>query len=98
MPDILSNLIAKGAHIGKLALDTTTEIATDATSEEKLDKLFKSTEKAAELSSQIMDIVYILAAMIVVVAIFTITLYIWKFFKNRRDPNYVKNDDTFLDD
>ena len=45
-----------------------------------------------------MNIIYILAAMIIVVAIFTVVLYIYKFIMNRRNPNYKKNDDTFLDD
>lgn len=64
----------------------------------KLDKIFQSSEKASELSYSIMNIIYILAAMIIVVAIFTVVLYIYKFIMNRRDPNYKKNDDTFLDD
>ena len=54
--------------------------------------------EASELSYSIMNIIYILAAMIIVVAIFTVVLYIYKFIMNRRDPNYKKNDDTFLDD
>ena len=58
----------------------------------------KGSEKASELSYSIMNIIYILAAMIIVVAIFTVVLYIYKFIMNRRDPNYKKNDDTFLDD
>ena len=66
--------------------------------EGKLDKIFQSSEKASELSYSIMNIIYILAAMIIVVAIFTVVLYIYKFIMNRRDPNYKKNDDTFLDD
>ena len=36
--------------------------------------------------------------MVIVVAIFTVTLYVYKFFMNIKDPNYKKNDDTFLDD
>ena len=68
------------------------------TTEGKLDKIFQSYEKASELSYSIMNIIYILAAMIIVVAIFTVVLYIYKFIMNRRDPNYKKNDDTFLDD
>ena len=71
---------------------------TEATTEGKLDKIFQSSEKASELSYSIMNIIYILAAMIIVVAIFTVVLYIYKFIMNRRDPNYKKNDDTFLDD
>ena len=66
--------------------------------EGKLDKIFQSSEKASELSYSIMNIIYILAAMIIVVAIFTVVLNIYKFIMNRRDPNYKKNDDTFLDD
>ena len=61
-------------------------------------RIFQSSEKASELSYSIMNIIYILAAMIIVVAIFTVVLYIYKFIMNRRDPNYKKNDDTFLDD
>ena len=76
----------------------TASTVTEATTEGKLDKIFQSSEKASELSYSIMNIIYILAAMIIVVAIFTVVLYIYKFIMNRRDPNYKKNDDTFLDD
>lgn len=80
------------------AATTATSTVTEATTEGKLDKIFQSSEKASELSYSIMNIIYILAAMIIVVAIFTVVLYIYKFIMNRRDPNYKKNDDTFLDD
>ena len=63
-----------------------------------MDKLFHTSEMASELSSNIMDIIYILVAMVIVAAIFTATLYVFKFVRNRRDPHYKKNDDTFLDD
>ena len=82
------------ANVIQVAASTVTE----ATTEGKLDKIFQSSEKASELSYSIMNIIYILAAMIIVVAIFTVVLYIYKFIMNRRDPNYKKNDDTFLDD
>lgn len=72
--------------------------AAEATTEGKLDKIFQSTQKATEWSYSIMNIIYILVAMVIVVAIFTVTLYVYKFFVNRKDPNYKKNDDTFLDD
>ena len=88
------------------AATTAASTVTEATTEGKLDKIFQSSEKASEcniyqaseLSYSIMNIIYILAAMIIVVAIFTVVLYIYKFIMNRRDPNYKKNDDTFLDD
>ena len=80
------------------AATTAASTVTEATTEGKLDKIFQSSEKACELSYSIMNIIYILAAMIIVVAIFTVVLYIYKFIMNRRDPNYKKNDDTFLDD
>lgn len=72
--------------------------STDASTESWLDKIVSSTEKASQISYNIMDIIYILATMVIVVAIFTITLQVYKFFMNRRDPSYKKNDDTFLDD
>ena len=72
--------------------------AAEATTEGKLDKIFQSTQKASEWSYSIMNIIYILVAMVIVVAIFTVTLYVYKFFVNRKGPNYKKNDDTFLDD
>ena len=81
-----------------VASATAASTVTEATTEGKLDKIFQSSEKASELSYSIMNIIYILAAMIIVVAIFTVVLYIYKFIMNRRDPNYKKNDDTFLDD
>lgn len=71
---------------------------TEATTEGKLDQIFNSTRKASEWSYSIMNIIYILVAMVIVVAIFTLTLHVYKFFVNRKDPNYKKNDDTFLDD
>ena len=37
-----------------------------------------------------MNIIYILVAMVIVVAIFTVTLHVYKFFINRKDPNYKK--------
>ena len=74
------------------AATTAASTVTEATTEGKLDKIFQNSEKASELSYSI------LAAMIIVVAIFTVVLYIYKFIMNRRDPNYKKNDDTFLDD
>ncbi|MCG4693664.1 hypothetical protein L0P78_11655 [Coprococcus eutactus] len=80
------------------AATTAASTVTEATTEGKLDKIFQSSEKASELSYSIMNIIYILAAMIIVVAIFTVVLYIYKFIMNRRNPNYKKNDDTFLDD
>lgn len=72
--------------------------AAEATTEGKLDKIFQSSQKASEWSYSIMNIIYILVAMVIVVAIFTVTLYVYKFFMNIKDPNYKKNDDTFLDD
>lgn len=72
--------------------------ATEASTENGLNQIFNSTRKASEWSYSIMNIIYILVAMVVVVAIFTITLYVYKFFMNRKDPHYKKDDDTFLDD
>ena len=86
------------ANVIQAAATTAASTVTEATTEGKLDKIFQSSEKASELSYSIMNIIYILAAMIIVVAIFTVVLYIYKFIMNRRDPNYKKNDDTFLDD
>ena len=68
------------------AATTAASTVTEATTEGKLDKIFQSSEKASELSYSIMNIIY------------TVVLYIYKFIMNRRDPNYKKNDDTFLDD
>lgn len=72
---------------------------TEATTEGKLDKIFQSSEKASELSYSIMNIIYILAAMIIVVAIFTVVLYIYQIHhEQERCQTTKKNDDTFLDD
>ena len=86
------------ANVIQVVASAAATTVTEATTEGKLDKIFQSSEKASELSYSIMNIIYILAAMIIVVAIFTVVLYIYKFIMNRRDPNYKKNDDTFLDD
>ena len=86
------------ANVIQVVASAAKSTVTEATTEGKLDKIFQSSEKASELSYSIMNIIYILAAMIIVVAIFTVVLYIYKFIMNRRDPNYKKNDDTFLDD
>lgn len=90
----VSSVVMKAAD----TIEEVTETSTNVTTEGSLEKLFKSTEKADQFSSSIMDIIYILIAMVIVVAVFTITLYVYKFIRNRRDPNYKKNDDTFLDD
>lgn len=97
MADVWSDISSAVMKAAATVKDTT-ETTAAATTESKLDKLFQTTEKAEQLSSSIMDIIYILIAMVIVVAIFTVTLYVYKFINNRRDPNYKKNDDTFLDD
>ena len=97
MKGILSYFISNDTGI----IDSVNKAAssiTEATTEGQLDQIFNSTKKASEWSYSIMNIIYILVAMVVVVAVFTITLYVYKFFMNRKDPNYKKNDDTFLDD
>ena len=93
-----NSMTANVIQVVASAATTAASTVTEATTEGKLDKIFQSSEKASELSYSIMNIIYILAAMIIVVAIFTVVLYIYKFIMNRRDPNYKKNDDTFLDD
>ena len=97
MTEIISHISLGIANAAKAA-GTAASTATEATTEGKLDQLFNSTAKASEFSYSIMNVIYILAAMVIVVAIFTIVLHIYKFFMNRKDPNYKKNDDTFLDD
>lgn len=79
----------------KAATETTTEATTERSN---ILEALDTGEKASELSSNIMNIIYILIAAVIVIAVITIGLYIYKFFKNRKDPNYVKNDDEFLDD
>lgn len=103
MEGVLSYISAMAEHVMRTVSTTATAASTESsttesTTENMLDRLFDTIGKAEKLSSNIMDIIYILAAMVIVVAIFTVTLYIFKFFRNRRDPNYRKNDDTFLDD
>lgn len=71
---------------------------TEEVTETWIEKIVEGVNKSSQISYNIKDIIYILIAMIIVVAIFTFTLQVFKFFRDRRDPNYKKNDDTFLDD
>ena len=90
----MTGIVSEITGVVSKTVDATTQAATKS----GLDKIFDSSRKASELSYSIMNIIYILVAMIIVVAIFTVVLHIYKFMMNRRNPNYKKNDDTFLDD
>lgn len=73
----------------------TTEVATE---DSKIMDILDVTDSTAELSMYIADAIWILVILALCFAFFTLLLYVYKFFKNRRDPNYQKNDDDFLDD
>lgn len=76
-----------------------TEISTEATTEKSdIMKALDKGKEVSELSTNIMNIIYILIAAVIVIGVITITLYIYKFFSNRRNSNYKNNDDNFLDD
>lgn len=80
----------------KILLSTT---ATEASTEgSKIMEILDVTDGTAELSLIIVDAIWILVVLALCFAFFTLLLYVYKFFKNRRDPNYKKNDDDFLDD
>lgn len=98
MAGLLSCVSSGVMNAAATVASTVTEATEAQTTENQLDKIFDSTQKAEQLSSSIKDIIIILIAMVIVVAIFTITLYVYKLIKNMKNPNYKKNDDTFLDD
>lgn len=80
----------------KILLSTT---ATEASTEgSKIMEILDVTDGTAELSLIIVDAIWILVVLALCFAFFTLLLYVYKFFKNRKDPNYKKNDDDFLDD
>ena len=93
MKEIISCVLSGNNRIME-SVNRAASSVTEVTTEGQLDQIFNSTRKASEWSYSI----YILVAMVIVVAIFTVTLHVYKFFINRKDPNYKKNDDTFLDD
>ena len=97
MKEIISCILSGNDRILE-SVNRAASSVTEVTTEGQLDQIFNSTRKASEWSYSIMNIIYILVAMVIVVAIFTVTLHVYKFFMNRKDPNYKKNDDTFLDD
>ncbi len=85
--------------IMSMAAKATTGATTETTTERSnILEALDTGEKASELSNDIINIIYILVAAVIVIAVITLGLYVYKFFKNRKDPNYVKNDDEFLDD
>lgn len=71
---------------------------TEITTESNIMDILDVTDGTAELTLYISDAIWILVVLAICFAFFTLLLYIYKFFKNRRDPNYQKNDDDFLDD
>lgn len=76
------------------AATTAASTVTEATTEGKLDKIFQSSEKASELSYSIMNIIYILAAMMRSCCdIYSGVIHIQIHHEQERS-NYKKNDDT----
>ena len=97
MKEIISCVLSENNRIMELVNRAASSV-TEVTTEGQLDRIFNSTRKATEWSYSIMNIIYILVAMVIVVAIFTVTLHVYKFFINRKDQKKKKNDDKFLDD
>jgi heme/copper-type cytochrome/quinol oxidase subunit 2 len=98
MSDILFYTLLQHVNIFWDGTEATTEAVTDVTTEGKnLMDILDVTEETAQLSSILMDIIYIMVVVVIAMALITLLLYFVKFLKNRKDPNYKKNDDDFLD-
>lgn len=69
----------------------------EATTEGKnIMDILDTTDDTAEITMYIVDAIYILVIVVICLAFFTALLYLYKYLKNRKNPNY-KKDDDFLD-
>lgn len=77
MKEIISCVLSENNRIME-SVNRAASSVTEVTTEGQLDQIFNSTRKASEWSYSIMNIIYILVAMVIVVAIFTVTLHVYK--------------------
>ncbi len=62
-----------------------------------LDSILESSNDLSELTSFLIDVMYILVVAVIALAALTLLAYMWRGISHLRDKDYVKNDDDFLD-
>ena len=88
------DLFASVVRSTETAVEATTESSTEQTGIMDVLNLADSTSK---LTVYLLDIIYIMIAVVICTALITLLLYIIRLIKNSKNPNYKKNDDDFLD-
>lgn len=100
MPEKLYFMLSNIMYSVESQVEGTTEATTAEsiiTGDDKLSKFLESSNDLSGVTRYLEDIMYILVVLVIALAFLTILMYIYRFISRRKDPNYKKNDDDFLD-
>lgn len=94
--NILYSVTAAAQEATEAAGDSaTTEAVVNGSN--SLTEMLDATDDLSGVTTYLTDIMYILAVLVICLAALTAFMYLYRYISRRKDKNYKKNDDDFLD-